>query len=82
MFEQARLPLSEVNVERQLISPNIQHVLQKNAVAREINILFRIVLNGLQDKEVLLELANDFIMMEMIWDFVHLIPLYLHVSFL
>ena len=64
MFEQARLPLSEVNVERQLISPNIQHVLQKNAVAREINILFRIVLNGLQDKEVLLELANDFIMME------------------
>lgn len=82
MFEQARLPLSEVNVERQLISPNIQHVLQKNAVAREINILFRIVLNGLQDKEVLLELANDFIMMEMIWDFVHLIPLYFHVSFL
>ena len=29
MFEQARLPLSEVNVERQLISINIQNVLQK-----------------------------------------------------
>ena len=29
MFEQARLPLSEVNVERQLISPNIQNFLQK-----------------------------------------------------